>query len=168
MSGSGQDKGCRLASGPAHVWHYDEEIISRGSSPKPASPGSLELIDGAPGSGFVALHLISDRQEVDIQDWVIVERTSDPRDVESSPGPDVKLTSSPSEEPEEGPVQPMDESPDRERSTPSAIQGHVLATPKVERLELCVVPADVLVSVTPTSPAEALAEGALTQVRSNR
>ncbi|XP_037398027.1 tau-tubulin kinase 2 isoform X2 [Pygocentrus nattereri] len=160
------------------VWHYDEELLS---SPKPASPGSPEQGDGAASSGFVALNLSSGRQDVDSRDWVMVERASDLQDFReaagSSPGPEAKLTSSPSEEPEEEPevLQPMAESPDKERTNLSPAQADLLALgasslapPRVERLELSVGPAGGLPLVSPTSPAEALAEGALTQLTAQR
>lgn len=150
----------------ARVWHYDEEFLSGDASPKLASPGSLELCDGAASSGFVALNLSTDHQDVDLHDWVMVERVSDHQGVQevasSSPGPEAKLTSSPSEEPEV--VQPMDESPDKEKTPPSPTNGQSPATLRVERLELSMVPTAGLLPVTPTSPAEALAEGVLTQV----
>lgn len=168
--GSALDREGNAATVPpaatVRVWHYDEEILSGDVSPKLASPGSLELCDGAAGSGFVALNLSTDQQDVDLHDWVMVERVSDQQHIQeaasSSPGPEAKLTSSPSEEPEV--VQPMDESPDKERATPSPSHGQTLATLKVEKLELSMVPTAGLLPITPTSPAEALAEGVLTQV----
>lgn len=167
---SAQDQEGNVGAVPAaaavRVWHYDEEFLLGDASPKLASPGSLELVDGAASSGFVALNLSTDHQDVDMHDWVMVERVSDQQDIQeaanSSPGPEAKLTSSPSEEPEV--VQPMDESPDKERATSSPSHGHELATVRVERLELSMVPTTGLLPITPTSPAEALAEGALTQV----
>ncbi|XP_058255755.1 tau-tubulin kinase 2 isoform X1 [Hemibagrus wyckioides] len=154
------------AAASVRVWHYDEEFLSGDASPKLASPGSLELCDGAASSGFVALNLSTDQQDVDLHDWVMVERVSDQQEIQdvasSSPGPEAKLTSSPSEEPEV--VQPMDESPDKEGVTPSPTLGHTIATLRVERLELSMVPTAGLLPITPTSPAEALAEGALTQL----
>lgn len=154
------------AAATIRVWHFDEEFLSGDASPKLASPGSLELCDGAASSGFVALNLSADQQDVDLHDWVMVERVSEQQEIQdvasSSPGPEAKLTSSPSEEPEV--VQPMDESPDKEGVTPSPTLGHTVATLRVERLELSMVPAAGLLPITPTSPAEALAEGALTQV----
>lgn len=156
------------------VWHYDEELIS---SPKPASPGSPEQGDGAASSGFVALNLSSGRQDMDSPDWVMVERASELQGFReaagSRPGPEAKLTGSPSDEPEEEPeiLQPMDESPDKERTTLSPAQVELpapvassQAPPSTERLVLSVGPAGGLPAVTPTSPVEALAEGALTQV----
>lgn len=157
------------------VWHHDEEFRSGGGSPKPASPGSPEQGDGAANSGFVALNLSSGLQDVELCDWVMVEKGSDLQDFKeaagSSPGHKAKLTSSPSDECEEEPevLQPMDESPDKE-SSPSPVQGDahtphtVLGPQRMDRLELCVFPAASGPPVTPTSPGEALAEGALTQV----
>ncbi|KAK2878567.1 hypothetical protein QQF64_011367 [Cirrhinus molitorella] len=158
-----------------HVWHYDEEFRSGGSLPKPASPGSPEQGEGAANSGFVALNLSSGLQDVELRDWVMVEKGSDLQDFKeaagSSPGREAKLTSSPSDDCEEEPevLQPMDESPDKE-STPSPIQGdvhmpHTVQDPqRMDRLELSVFPASGGPPVTPTSPGEALAEGALTQL----
>ncbi|XP_039509321.1 tau-tubulin kinase 2 isoform X2 [Pimephales promelas] len=158
------------------VWHHDEDFRSGGGSPKPASLGSPEQGDGAANSGFVALNLSSGLQDVELRDWVMVEKGSDLQDFKettgSSPGHKAKLTSSPSDECEEEPelLQPMDESPDKE-STPSPVQGdahtpHTVQGP--QRLELCVFPAASGPPVTPTSPGEALAEGALTQLTAQR
>ncbi|XP_009291538.1 tau-tubulin kinase 2 isoform X2 [Danio rerio] len=157
------------------VWHYDEEF--RSGSPKPASPGSPEQGDGAANSGFV--HLSSGLQDVELRDWVMIEKVSDLQDFKesagSSPGHVAKLTNSPSEECEEEPevLQPMDESPDKE-STPSAVQADihmshtVLSPQRMDRLELSVFPGSGGPPVTPTSPGEALAEGALTQLTAQR
>ncbi|XP_060735911.1 tau-tubulin kinase 2 isoform X3 [Tachysurus vachellii] len=158
------------AAASVRVWHFDEEFLSGDGSPKLASPGSLELFDGAASSGFVALHLSTDHQDVDLHDWVMVDRVSDQQEIQevasSNLGPETKLTSSPSEEPEV--VQPMDESPDKEGVTASPTLGHNLATLRVERLELSTVPTAGMLPITPTSPAEALAEGALTQLTAQR
>ncbi|XP_067311173.1 tau-tubulin kinase 2 isoform X2 [Pseudorasbora parva] len=162
-----------------HVWHYDEEFRSGGGSPKPASPGSPEQGDGAANSGYVALNLSSGLQDVELRDWVMVEKGSDLQDFKeaagNSPGHKAKITSSPSDECEEEPevLQPMDESPDKE-STPSPLQGNthmphtVPGLQRMDRLELCVFPAAGGPPVTPTSPGEALAEGALTQLTAQR
>ncbi|XP_047677620.1 tau-tubulin kinase 2 isoform X3 [Tachysurus fulvidraco] len=162
--------GAMPAAASVRVWHFDEEFLSGDGSPKLASPGSLELFDGAASSGFVALHLSTDQQDVDLHDWVMVDRVSDQQEIQevasSNLGPETKLTSSPSEEPEV--VQPMDESPDKEGVTPSPTLGHNLATLRVERLELSTVPTAGMLPITPTSPAEALAEGALTQLTAQR
>ncbi|XP_052437268.1 tau-tubulin kinase 2 isoform X2 [Carassius gibelio] len=161
------------------VWHYDEEFRSGGGSPKPASPGSPEQGDGAANSGFVALNLSSGLQDVELHDWVMVEKGSDlpvfKEAAGSSPSREPKLTSSPSDECEEEPevLQPMDESPDKE-STPSPVhvgahRPHTVQGPqRMDRLELSVFPTAGGPPVTPTSPGEALAEGALTQLTAQR
>lgn len=152
---------------PERVWHYDEEFRSGGDSPKPASSGSHEQGEGAASSGgFVALNLSSGRQDFDSKEWVMVERPS------GSPG--AKATTSPSEEDEEPEVlQPGDRSPGWEKGSQSPTCGKnkhesmvsSKGSVKVDKLELSVGPTGVLPPVTPTSPAEALAEGILTQVR---
>ncbi|KAM9842730.1 tau-tubulin kinase 2 [Aulostomus maculatus] len=152
---------------PDRVWHYDEEFLSGGGSPKPASPGSLEHGEGAASSGgFVALNLSSGRQDIDSKEWVLVERPS------GSPG--AKATTSPSEEDEEVPevLQPGQQSPGWERGSPSPSTGKAKqeslasskGSAKVDKLELSMGPAGALPPITPTSPAEALAEGVLTQL----
>uniref|UniRef100_A0A3Q3KTT5 Tau tubulin kinase 2a n=1 Tax=Mastacembelus armatus TaxID=205130 RepID=A0A3Q3KTT5_9TELE len=151
---------------PERVWHYDEEFLSGGGSPKPPSPGSLEQGEGAASSGgFVALNLSSGRQDIDSREWVMVERPS------GSPG--AKVTTSPSEEDEEPEVlQPGEQSPGWEKDSKSPTSGKAkqesMASSKgsarVDKLELSVGPVGTLPPVTPTSPAEALAEGVLTQV----
>lgn len=147
---------------PDRVWHYDEEFRSGGESPKPASSGSQEQGEGAASSGgFVALNLSSGRQDFDSREWVMVERPS------GSPG--AKVTTSPSEEDEEpevllpgeqerGGPSPSCEKTRQERTASS------IGSVKVDKLELSVGPAGALPAITPTSPAEALAEGVLTQV----
>ncbi|XP_049453139.1 tau-tubulin kinase 2 isoform X2 [Epinephelus fuscoguttatus] len=155
---------------PDRVWHYDEEFLSGGGSPKPASSGSLEQGEGAASSGgFVALNLSSGRQDVDSREWVMVERPG------GSPG--AKVTTSPSEEDEEPEVlQPGDQSPGWEKGSPSPNSGKTKqesmasskGSTKVDKLELSVGPAGALPPITPTSPAEALAEGVLTQLTAQR
>uniref|UniRef100_A0AAQ5Z9V6 non-specific serine/threonine protein kinase n=1 Tax=Amphiprion ocellaris TaxID=80972 RepID=A0AAQ5Z9V6_AMPOC len=152
---------------PDRIWHYDEEFRSGGGSPKPASPGSLEQGEGAVSSGgFVALNLSSGRQDIDSREWVMVERPS------GSPG--AKATTSPSEEDEEPEVlQPEEQSPGWEKGSPSPSSGKAKqestasskGSAKMDKLELSVGPVGALPPVTPTSPAEALAEGVLTQVK---
>ncbi|XP_039993974.1 tau-tubulin kinase 2 isoform X2 [Xiphias gladius] len=155
---------------PDRVWHYDEEFLSGGGSPKPASPGSLEQGEGAASSGgFVALNLSSGRQDIDSREWVMVERPS------GSPG--AKATTSPSEEEEEPEVlQPAEKSPRWEKGNPGPSSGKAKqesmssskGSAKVDKLELSVGPVGALPPVTPTSPAEALAEGVLTQLTAQR
>ncbi|XP_042245008.1 tau-tubulin kinase 2 isoform X1 [Thunnus albacares] len=152
---------------PERVWHYDEEFLSGGGSPKPASPRSIEHGEGAASSGgFVALNLSSGRQDIDSREWVMVERPG------GSPG--AKVTTSPSEEDEDEPevLQPGEQSPGWEKGSPGPCPGiakqESLASSKgsakADKLELSVGPAGALPPVTPTSPAEALAEGVLTQL----
>ncbi|XP_039897182.1 tau-tubulin kinase 2 isoform X2 [Simochromis diagramma] len=155
---------------PDRVWHYDEEFLSGGGSPKPASPGSLEQGEGAASSGgFVALNLSSGRQDFDSREWVMVERPS------GSPG--VKATTSPSEEDEEPEVlQPDGQDPGWEKGSQSPRSGKAKqestasskGSVKMDKLELSVGPAGPLPPITPTSPAEALAEGVLTQLTAQR
>ncbi|XP_028995942.1 tau-tubulin kinase 2 isoform X2 [Betta splendens] len=149
---------------PDRVWHYDEEFLSGGGSPKPASPGSQEQGEGAASSGgFVALNLSSGRQDVDLREWVMVERPS------GSPG-----NSEEDEEPEV--LQPEEQSPGWEKCSPSPSSGKTRqestasskGSAKADKLELSVGPAGALPPVTPTSPAEALAEGVLTQLTAQR
>uniref|UniRef100_A0A665WVI9 non-specific serine/threonine protein kinase n=1 Tax=Echeneis naucrates TaxID=173247 RepID=A0A665WVI9_ECHNA len=151
---------------PDRVWHFDEEFRSGGGSPKPASPGSVEQGEGAASSGeFVALNLSSGRHDIDSREWVMVERPG------GSPG--AKVTTSPSEEDEEPEVlQPGEQSPGWEKGSPSPTPGKPKqesmssskGSAKVDKLELSVGPAGAMPPITPTSPAEALAEGVLTQV----
>lgn len=157
-------QGQAIATGqrPDRAWHYDEEFLSGGGSPKPASPGSLEQGEGAASSGgFVALNLSSGRQDIDLREWVMVERPS------GSPG-----NSEEDEEPEV--LQPEQQLPGWEKGSPSPSSGKTKqesmasskGSAKVDKLELSVGPVGALPPVTPTSPAEALAEGVLTQVSS--
>ncbi|TRY58362.1 hypothetical protein DNTS_034205, partial [Danionella cerebrum] len=158
-----------------HIWYYDEEMRSGGCSPKPASPVSLEQGDGAANSGFVALNLSSGLQEVELHDWVMIEKGSELQDFRdaagSCSGHQAKNTTTPSDGCEEEPevLQPMDESPDK-AFTPSPTQG-ILCMPytahipqMIDRLELSAFPPGGGPPATPTSPGEALAEGALTQL----
>ncbi|XP_034531626.1 tau-tubulin kinase 2 isoform X2 [Notolabrus celidotus] len=155
---------------PDRIWHYDEEFRSGGASPKPASCGSLEQGEGAVDSGgFVALNLSSGRHDIDSKEWVMVERPG------GSPG--AKVTSSPSEEDEEPEVlQPGEHSPGWDKGCPSPGSGKARqesmasskGSAKVDKLELSVGPTGALPPITPTSPAEALAEGVLTQLTAQR
>ncbi|KAM8916182.1 tau-tubulin kinase 2 isoform 2-T2 [Spinachia spinachia] len=155
---------------PERVWHYDEEFLSGGGSPKPASCRSVEQAEGAVISGgFVALNLSSGRQDVDSREWVMVERPS------GSPG--AKVTTSPSEEDEEPEVLQLgDQSPAWERGYPGPNSGTAKqesvasskGSARLDKLELSVGLVGALPPVTPTSPAEALAEGVLTQLTAQR
>ncbi|XP_019909867.2 tau-tubulin kinase 2 isoform X2 [Esox lucius] len=166
--------------GTDRVWHYDEEFQSgggtNGSSPKPASPHS----PGSPSSGgFVALNLSSGRGEVDSRDWVMVERPSESPET----GARAKATTSPSEEEQEDlelmEVPPGDRESSRESSGPGQAHGDrdgVVqgspgqrgGSPRADRLELSVGLPGSLPPVTASSPAEALVEGALTQLTAQR
>ncbi|XP_029585450.1 tau-tubulin kinase 2 isoform X2 [Salmo trutta] len=175
------------AGGSDRVWHYDEEFISgggtNGSSPKPVSPhspGSLEQGEGAPSSGgFVALNLSSGRGEVDSREWVMVERPSE----SPGTGTGAKATTSPSEEEEEdlevlevplgagegsrGNPSPGQVHGDRNENLQGS-PGSRRGPPRVDRLELSVGHPGSLPPLTPTSPAEGLAEGVLTQLTAQR
>ncbi|XP_023807676.1 tau-tubulin kinase 2 isoform X1 [Oryzias latipes] len=146
------------------VWHYEEEFLARGGSPKPPSPGSLEQGEGAASSGgFVALNLSSGRQDVDSKEWVMVERPSG--------SPEGKATRSPSEEDEEPEVlRPQEQFPGWDKGSPSPgsdkakQESSSSSKGKMDKLELSVAPVGAPPPITPTSPAEALAEGVLTQL----
>ncbi|MGH0180697.1 UNVERIFIED_CONTAM: hypothetical protein FKN15_021689 [Acipenser sinensis] len=150
------------------VWHYDEELLPEGS--KLGSPVSQEQGEGAASSGFVALNLSSGQQDVDSREWVLVDREHDLQDFRASIQ-GTKVTSSPSDEEPEV-LQLAEESPSTEQpgNAPGSGQesaegkGHVgpALGLRTDRLELSV--GGQLPPITPTSPAEALAEGALTQV----
>uniref|UniRef100_A0A673ZKD9 non-specific serine/threonine protein kinase n=1 Tax=Salmo trutta TaxID=8032 RepID=A0A673ZKD9_SALTR len=169
--------------GTDRVWHNDEEFLSGGGasgSPKPVSPHShrsLEQGEGAPSSGgFVALNLSSGQGKVDSREWVMMERPS------GSPGTGMgdKAMTSPSKEEEEELEVPL-EAGEGSTGNPSPgqvhgdrdgdLQGQPGASGRplgVDRLELSVGPTGSLPPITPSSPADALAEGALTQVRNSQ
>ncbi|XP_068195717.1 tau-tubulin kinase 2 isoform X2 [Antennarius striatus] len=162
MEAEGVAPATKAVEDPERLWNYDKELRSGGGSPKPASSGSQEHGEGAVSSGgFVALNLSSGRQDNDSREWVMVERPS------GSPG--ARMTTSPSEEEEEPEVlQPG--SPGWEKGGPSSAKtkqesaASAKGSVKMDKLELSVGPAGALPPVTPTSPAEALAEGVLTQL----
>ncbi|XP_077587355.1 tau-tubulin kinase 2 isoform X2 [Stigmatopora nigra] len=144
------------------VWHYDEEFISNGGggSPKAPSPNSPEHGEGAAISGgFVALNLSSGRQDVVSPDWVLVER------------PGTKASSTPSEEEAVVLQEPGWErgvmSPASGKARPDSLASSK-GSAKSDKLELSVGPAEALPPVTPTSPAEVLTEGVLTQLTAQR
>uniref|UniRef100_A0A8C9VY70 non-specific serine/threonine protein kinase n=1 Tax=Scleropages formosus TaxID=113540 RepID=A0A8C9VY70_SCLFO len=155
------------------VWHYDEEVVSGGGSPKPGSPGSPEQGEGAASSGFVAVNLSSGHQDVDSREWVIVDRGKELQDFRCSVGSSggrprgTRASSSPSEEEPEI-LQPVEDTPNGEKGDCRDAQGPpapFMGPPRMERLELSMGPTGGIAPVTPTSPAEAMAEGVLTQVR---
>ncbi|XP_068195718.1 tau-tubulin kinase 2 isoform X3 [Antennarius striatus] len=166
MEAEGVAPATKAVEDPERLWNYDKELRSGGGSPKPASSGSQEHGEGAVSSGgFVALNLSSGRQDNDSREWVMVERPS------GSPG--ARMTTSPSEEEEEPEVlQPG--SPGWEKGGPSSAKtkqesaASAKGSVKMDKLELSVGPAGALPPVTPTSPAEALAEGVLTQLTAQR
>lgn len=153
-----------------HVWHYDEELVSGGGSPKPGSLGSLEQGEGAASSGFLAVNLSSGQQDVDSREWVVIERGRDLQDFGSSgtghPN-GIRVSSSPSEEEPEI-LQPGKDTSSGGRGSTGSVPVPITTSrggAKVERLDLGMMPPGNLPAVTPTSPAEAMAEGVLTQVR---
>ncbi|XP_038822911.1 tau-tubulin kinase 2-like [Salvelinus namaycush] len=189
--GQQQEKGLAVPTGGAtgpgrggtdRVWHNDEEFLSGGGasgSPKPVSPHShrsLEQGEGAPSSGgFVALNLSSGQGKVDSRECVMMERPS------GFPGTGMgdRTTTSPSKEEEEelellevplgaGEGSTVNPSPGQVHGDRDGdLQGQPGASgrpPRVDRLELSVGPTGSLPPVTPSSPADALAEGALTQL----
>ncbi|CAL8284492.1 unnamed protein product [Lota lota] len=151
------------------VWHYDEEFLSGRGSPKPATPGSPEQGGDAPSS-FVMLNLSSGRQEVDSREWGVLER---PKAI-GTPSVEVE-----EEEEEEEPeiLLPGEQSPGWGRGSPGPSYGKAKqetqasssGVSKVDRLELSAgFPPGNMAPVTPTSPADALAEGVLTQLTAQR
>uniref|UniRef100_A0AAY4BAN9 non-specific serine/threonine protein kinase n=1 Tax=Denticeps clupeoides TaxID=299321 RepID=A0AAY4BAN9_9TELE len=123
-----------VPSSGGRVWHCDEEV---GSS-KPGSPASPEQ-----GSA---------KAETESPEWVVVQRPPDLLDLkERSGSAAAKTSSSPSENVEE----------EKEEEEP---RGERAPAPGTDRLEPSVGPAGALPPVTPTSPADALAEGIITQV----
>ncbi|XP_041132354.1 tau-tubulin kinase 2-like [Polyodon spathula] len=146
------------------LWHYDEELLPERS--KLGSPVS--------SSGFVALNLSSGRQDMESQEWVLVDREHELQDFRASVQ-GAKVTSSPSDEEPEV-LQLAEESPSTEQpgNAPGSGResaegmGHVVPglMLRTDRLELSM--GGQLPSITPTSPAEALAEGALMQLTAPR
>ncbi|XP_028828147.1 tau-tubulin kinase 2 isoform X1 [Denticeps clupeoides] len=123
-----------VPSSGGRVWHCDEEV---GSS-KPGSPASPEQ-----GSA---------KAETESPEWVVVQRPPDLLDLkERSGSAAAKTSSSPSENVEE----------EKEEEEP---RGERAPAPGTDRLEPSVGPAGALPPVTPTSPADALAEGIITQL----
>ncbi|XP_068608092.1 tau-tubulin kinase 2 [Brachionichthys hirsutus] len=160
--GTAVDPAPNAAEDRETLWHYDKEPRPGTGSPKPASFGSQEHGEGAISSGgFVALNLSSGRQDNDSREWVMLERPS------GSPG--AMVTSSPSEEVEKPEVLRAG-SPGWDKGGPSSAKTNQESTAsskgslKGGKLELSVGPAGALPPVTPSSPAEALAEGVLTQL----
>ncbi|XP_008700407.1 tau-tubulin kinase 2 [Ursus maritimus] len=165
-----------------HIWHYDEEYLPDAS--KPASANTPEQADGGASNGFIAVNLSSCKQEVDSKEWVIVDKEQDLRDFRTNEALGHKTTGSPSDEEPEV-LQVLEESPqdeklllgpwaesDQLKKEPSgvvlALSGECPATAASEqytdRLELQAGAASQFITVTPTSPMEAQAEGPLTAI----
>ncbi|XP_005364377.1 tau-tubulin kinase 2 [Microtus ochrogaster] len=164
-----------------HVWHYDEEYLPDAS--KPASANTPEQADGGGSNGFIAVNLSSCKQEVDSKEWVIVDKEQDLQDFRTNEVLGHKTTGSPSdEEPEVLQVLeglPQDEKiqvgPWTDNHHLKESSGVVLALSAecpataaseqyTDRLDLQAGAASQFITVTPTSPMEAQAEGPLTAI----
>nr|XP_045012783.1 tau-tubulin kinase 2 isoform X1 [Jaculus jaculus] len=164
-----------------HIWHYDEEYIPDAS--KPASANTPEQAGGGGSNGFIAVNLSSCKQEVDSKEWVIVDKEQDLQDFRTNEAVGHKTTGSPSDEEPEV-LQVLEESPqdgklqvgpwtnnDQLKEASGAVLvlcGECPATPVSEqyadRLDLQAGAASQFITVTPTSPMEAQAEGPLTAI----
>ncbi|KAF4017347.1 hypothetical protein G4228_008701 [Cervus hanglu yarkandensis] len=165
-----------------HIWHYDEEYLPDAS--KPASANTPEQADGGGSNGFVAVNLSSCKQEVDSKEWVIVDKEQDLQDFRTNEALGHKTTGSPSDEEPEV-LQVLEESPQDEKlqlgpwaendhlkketsGVVFVLSGECPATAASEqytdRLELQAGAASQFITVTPTSPMEAQAEGPLTAI----
>lgn len=165
-----------------HVWHYDEEYLPDAS--KPASANTPEQADGGGSNGFIAVNLSSCKQEVDSKEWVIVDKEQDLQDFRTNEVLGHKTTGSPSDEEPEV-LQVLEGSPQDEKiqvgpwtdnhhlkessGVVLALSAECPATAASEqytdRLDLQAGAASQFITVTPTSPMEAQAEGPLTAVR---
>ncbi|XP_029454547.1 tau-tubulin kinase 2 isoform X2 [Rhinatrema bivittatum] len=154
-----------------HVWHYDDEYLPDAS--KLGSVSSPEHGDGVVSNGFVAVNLSSCQQEVDSKEWVMVDKERDLKDFRTG-AQGHKITGSPSEEEPEV-LQVLEESPQEEHPILSTWTDNVHGKKEVvlgiaasgtltDRLEFMADAAGQLLPVTPTSPMEAQAEGALTPI----
>nr|XP_048315465.1 tau-tubulin kinase 2 isoform X2 [Myodes glareolus] len=164
-----------------HVWHYDEEYLPDAS--KPASANTPEQGDGGGSNGFIAVNLSSCKQEVDSREWVIVDKEQDLQDFRTNEVLGHKTTGSPSDEEPEV-LQVLEGSPQDEKiqvgpwtdnhhlkessGVVLALSAECPATAASEqytdRLDLQAGAASQFVTVTPTSPMEAQAEGPLTAI----
>lgn len=164
-----------------HVWHYDEEYLPDAS--KPASANTPEQADGGGSNGFIAVNLSSCKQEVDSKEWVIVDKEQDLQDFGTNEVLGHKTTGSPSDEEPEVlqvlEVSPQDEKiqvgPWTDNHHLKESSGVVLALSTecpataaseqyTDKLDLQAGAASQFVTVTPTSPMEAQAEGPLTAI----
>ncbi|KAM8920860.1 tau-tubulin kinase 2 [Pelodytes ibericus] len=144
----------------------DEEYVHEGS--KPGSASTPEHLDGVVSNGFVAVNLSSCRQEVDSKEWVIVDKERDLQDF----GQGQKVTASPSEEEPEA-LQVLDSPPDGQpkvgtwtengthTKADAEVDMMVSSGPSIDRLDPLSGAAGELLAATPTSPMEALEEGAI-------
>ncbi|XP_049990385.1 tau-tubulin kinase 2 isoform X2 [Alexandromys fortis] len=164
-----------------HVWHYDEEYLPDAS--KPASANTPEQADGGGSNGFIAVNLSSCKQEVDSKEWVIVDKEQDLQDFRTNEVLGHKTTGSPSDEEPEV-LQVLEGSPQDEKiqvgpwtdnrhlkessGVVLALSAEGPATAASEqytdRLDLQAGAASQFITVTPTSPMEAQAEGPLTAI----
>lgn len=170
-----------VGSRTEHIWHYDEEYLPEAS--KPASANTPEQADGGGSNGFVAVNLSSCKQEVDSKEWVIVDKEQDLRDFRTNEVLGHKTTGSPSDEEPEV-LQVLEGSPQDEKiqvgpwtdnhhlkessGVVLALSAECPATAASEqytdRLDLQAGAASQFLTVTPTSPMEAQAEGPLTAI----
>ncbi|XP_059117202.1 tau-tubulin kinase 2 isoform X3 [Peromyscus eremicus] len=164
-----------------HIWHYDEEYLPDAS--KPASANTPEQADGGGSNGFIAVNLSSCKQEVDSKEWVIVDKEQDLQDFRTNEVLGHKTTGSPSdEEPEVLQVLEGSAQDEKIQVGPWTNNRHLQETSGVvlalsaecpataaseqytDRLDLQAGAASQFITVTPTSPMEAQAEGPLTAI----
>ncbi|XP_037061045.1 tau-tubulin kinase 2 isoform X3 [Peromyscus leucopus] len=164
-----------------HIWHYDEEYLPDAS--KPASANTPEQADGGGSNGFIAVNLSSCKQEVDSKEWVIVDKEQDLQDFRTNEVLGHKTTGSPSdEEPEVLQVLEGSAQDEKIQVGPWTNNHHLKETSGVvlalsaecpataaseqytDRLDLQAGAASQFITVTPTSPMEAQAEGPLTAI----
>ncbi|XP_052578666.1 tau-tubulin kinase 2 isoform X3 [Peromyscus californicus insignis] len=164
-----------------HIWHYDEEYLPDAS--KPASANTPEQADGGGSNGFIAVNLSSCKQEVDSKEWVIVDKEQDLQDFRTNEVLGHKTTGSPSdEEPEVLQVLEGSAQDEKIQVGPWTNNHHLQETSGVvlalsaecpataaseqypDRLDLQAGAASQFITVTPTSPMEAQAEGPLTAI----
>ncbi|KAL6035818.1 hypothetical protein STEG23_005215, partial [Scotinomys teguina] len=164
-----------------HIWHYDEEYLPDAS--KPASANTPEQADGGGSNGFIAVNLSSCKQEVDSKEWVIVDKEQDLQGFRTNEVLGHKTAGSPSDEEPEV-LQVLEGSPQDERiqvgpwtdnhhlkETSGAVLALCAECPATaaseqytDRLDLQAGAASQFITVTPTSPMEAQAEGPLTAI----
>ncbi|XP_031227435.1 tau-tubulin kinase 2 isoform X1 [Mastomys coucha] len=165
-----------------HIWHYDEEYLPDAS--KPASANTPEQADGGGSNGFIAVNLSSCKQEVDSKEWVIVDKEQDLQDFRTNEVLGHKTTGSPSDEEPEV-LQVLEGSPQDEKiqvgpwtdnhhlrkETSGVVLALCAECPATaasevytDRLDLQAGAASQFITVTPTSPMEAQAEGPLTAI----